>query len=288
MITLHNHFLTASIHPKGAELQSLRQSNGMEYMWNGDERFWAKQSPILFPIVGSLVNGSYHHKGQTYALPRHGFARDRVFEAHQVSDTEAIFTLRSDEQSRSVYPFDFELRLVYQLGGHRLACRYEVLNNSEDNMYFSIGGHPAFAVPIDNIGEYTDYYLELEEPEALQQNRLQDGLLTRQTKVVELEDNLRLWLKPELFYEDAMVLRQMKNTTIGLHCRLHLHGLRFHFGGFPYFGIWAAKDAPFVCLEPWCGHADWTDHNGELAEKEGIIRLAPGQEWQQEWGVEVF
>lgn len=287
MITLQNQTLTAVIAPKGAELQQLTHGNGINYLWSGDAAYWGKYSPVLFPIVGGLKADSYFYNNHQYNLPRHGFARDRDFTAQQLSATEVVFVLNDDEQTRAVYPFAFTLKIRYQLNQNWLACTYEVYNPGNNVLPFSVGAHPAFAVPLTQGLQYSDYYLEFNKAENLQRWKLLNGLIATTAEDVPLENN-KLPLQPQLFYEDAIVLKGMQSNCITLATNKNEHGLSFYCNDFPFFGIWAAKDAPFICLEPWCGIADGVNHNQNLTEKEGINLLAPGEHFERTWSVECF
>ncbi|MES2775142.1 MAG: aldose 1-epimerase family protein [Bacteroidota bacterium] len=288
MITIQNQEIVSTIAEKGAELQSLRnKKTGIEHMWRGDAAYWGKYSPVLFPIVGTLKDDTYYHDGIAYTLPRHGFAREMTFDAQQPSETEAVFTLKDNEATRAVYPFAFEFRLRYTLKEASITCTYEVLNPADTDMLFSVGAHPAFAVPMTADSRYEDYFLQFVETETLKRYKLENGLIGSQTEMVAAENGL-LPLTPSLFYEDAIVLKNLQSSCIVLASEAHHHGLHFCFGDFPFFGIWAAKDAPFLCLEPWCGIADNATHNQKLADKEGIINLAPNASWQRSWSVGCF
>jgi galactose mutarotase-like enzyme len=288
MIILENDNIRATFAAKGAELQSLiSKSNNLEYIWDGNPQFWAKHSPVLFPIVGALKNNAYRYKGQPYELSRHGFARDQEFAVEKVSDSELVFTVLHSEATLKVYPFEFTLQLRYTLNNEGLSCRYEVYNPGEDVLLFSIGGHPAFATPVDERTKYTDYSLRFNRDTELSFHKIQDNLISDETKQIGLV-NRTLALKHELFYEDALVFKTLKSDQITLRNEITGAGMEFHFEGFPYFGIWAAKDADFVCLEPWCGIADGVDHNQELEEKEGIQRLEAGESWSRMWRVKII
>jgi galactose mutarotase-like enzyme len=286
MIILQNEILRATIAPKGAELQSLiNTTTGIEYMWSGAAA-WPKYSPVLFPIVGGLKNDTYYFNDTAYQLPRHGFARDKFFAAEKISETEAIFTITEDEQTLTVYPFAFKLQLRYQLNGNALSCTYQVYNSGNEDLLFSVGAHPAFAVPFIKDTNYADYYLQFNTTETLQRWKLENGLIAA-PESLPITNNI-LPLQPSLFYEDAIVLKHMKSNIITLACNKNEHGLHFKFDDFPFFGIWAAKDAPFVCLEPWCGIADSLTHNQQLKDKEGINVLAANSHWQRSWRVDFF
>lgn len=286
MITIKNKALVVSINEKGAELQSI-QYNGMEYLWQADPKFWAKHSPVLFPIIGELKNGFYIFNNKEYKLPRHGFARDKIFIAEQTTESSAIFTLKSDAETLAVYPFQFIFRIEYKINETELACIYHVQNTDDKTMYFSVGGHPAFNVPLNKNLAYEDYYLKFNEDDVLQKYLLKDGLIGDDTENIQLK-NKTLSLAPSLFYKDAIVLKHIKSNIIRLQTDKDKHGLQFRFEHFPYFGIWAAKDAPFVCLEPWCGIADNIHHNNELINKEGINALNPHGNWKRSWSVSLF
>ena len=288
MLVIENDKLKAVISAKGAELQSLlNKENGLEYMWSGDAAYWGKHSPILFPIVGTLKDDTYYYKEIAYQLSRHGFARERVFMKNQISTKEAVFTLEQDVDTLAVYPFAFSLKLRYSLQDTALVCTYEVSNTGYDELLFSVGGHPAFALPMVAGTTYADYHLEFNETEQLHRWKLEGGLIAGHADPLPTPGN-KLALQHALFYEDAIVLKDMKSTSITVASDKHTHGLRFNFTGFPFFGIWAAKDANFICLEPWCGIADSVATNQQLAAKEGIITLAANTHWQRSWNVECF
>ena len=289
MLQNSNGQLEVLVHPRGAELQVLKNlETGINHMWSGDAAFWDKHSPILFPIVGTLKDNTYRYNGRAYTLPRHGFARERTFLAEHVSEEALNFRLVDDAETREIYPFHFQLDLHYRLEGNRLYCRYTVTNTGEDPLLFSIGGHPAFAVPLKPEQEsYEDYYLVFSDSHELQRYKVINGLIGDETELIRLEAG-RLPLTRELFREDALVLKGMPDQEISLLSSRHGHGLHFHFEDFPYFGIWAAPGADFVCLEPWCGIADSVHHNQELSTKEGILQIGAGEHWCRQWSVALF
>ncbi|MET0573844.1 MAG: aldose 1-epimerase family protein [Pedobacter agri] len=288
MITLENDYLKVSLNAKGAELQGLySKETEIEYLWNANPKYWAKHSPVLFPIVGSLKDDHFKYKGKNYELPRHGFARDHVFEIEKTSSAEAVFTLTQSDETLKVYPFHFKLKLIYKLIDRKLNLTYEVINTGNETLLFSIGAHPAFAVPNTPNTNYEDYYLAFNTDERLTYWKLEDGLVANETGNIEL-DGHKLNLKHELFYNDALVFKNMQSSCISLLNNKNDYGLHFHFEDFPFFGIWAAKDAPFICLEPWCGVADGVNHDHQLQRKEGITSLAPGKNWERFWEVECF
>lgn len=286
MVNINNENLSVIISEKGAELQSL-QYDQREYVWQGDSAYWAKHSPILFPVVGELKEGKYFFENKEYALPRHGFARDRLFEWYRDSASSVTFILKSDEGSLAVYPFQFTLKIIYKVEGTRLFCSYVVENNDTRALYFSIGGHPAFNLPLVGNLEYSDYSIWFNSDKVLERHLLFNGLTGDDTETLNLPNN-QLPMEHSLFYDDAIVLKKINSTSVKLSTYKDPHGLTLTFEGFPYFGIWAARDAPFVCLEPWCGIADNIHHDQQLIHKEGINELQVNESWQRTWSIEVF
>jgi galactose mutarotase-like enzyme len=289
MFILENELLRVEINARGAELQSLKNKvTGLEYLWNGDPAFWAKRSPVLFPIVGSLKEDTYYFQGKAFHLPRHGFARDMDFVPEKQSQKEITLGLTSNPETKKNYPFDFQFRIRYQLLGDELSTEYMVTNNGTGLLYFSVGGHPAFRLPMDANTEFSDYYLEFDETENLQRWPIsKEGLIQRQP-VPFLKDSKRLDLKKSLFYQDALVFKYPASSEISLLSKKTAHGLLFQMGEFPFLGIWSFKDADFLCLEPWCGIADSVDSNQQLEGKEGIEKLASGKVFSRQWRVKLF
>ncbi|WP_243347118.1 aldose 1-epimerase family protein [Parabacteroides sp. FAFU027] len=288
MIQLENEQIKASVLALGAELRSLvDKKSGKEWMWQADPAFWGKTSPILFPIVGALKGNAYQYEGKSYNLPRHGFAREMNFDVRKQEGDSAVFGLSSTEETRSLFPFDFDLEVEYILVGAALRVEYRVKNSSVYKpMWFSLGAHPAFAIEVNEDKVYSDYQLWLEQDEVLNIHPLQGNQLLRKTEVVPLENGV-LPLSYPLFYNDALVMTDMKSQRIVLQNSKDDQKLTFSFSNFPHFGIWAVKDADFVCLEPWSGVADFEDHDGELTRKFGINQLGPGESWTAEWKVEI-
>lgn len=286
MITIKNAVVSATINPKGAELVSLiHQASQIEYIWSADPAFWGKSSPVLFPIVGSLKDDIYIYEGNEYHLPRHGFARDQVFEIESQSEDSVTLILESDEASHKVFPFSFEFRLHYAVDGNQLHVKYKVTNVSATEMFFSVGGHPAFKVPLVGGTSYEDYYLEFNTTEDLMRWPLtREGLIEVAPERFPANSS-RIPLTKELFYQDALVFKHLQSDSVTLKSDKTSHQLKFDFKGFPFLGIWAAKNADFVCIEPWCGIADSANHNQQLTEKEGINRLDAGGVFERTWGL---
>jgi hypothetical protein len=287
MITIQNTKLKATFNELGAELVSLiNLETGKEIMWNGNPDFWGGQSPVLFPTVGALKNETYVFQGQSYELPRHGFARRRIFDVKNSSENEVVFELKSDEESLKIYPFEFSLELKYTLIDNKLTVSYQVNNLSEKEMYFSLGAHPGFVIDTQNGLNYNDYEIVFSDDEQLEIHPLIDNLISKETQTINLENKI-LPLSYGLFSKDALVMTKMKSKELILRNSKNHHKVIFSFSNFPHFGIWAAKNADFVCLEPWQGIADLENHNQELSEKFGILKLENNQEWTANWSIEI-
>jgi galactose mutarotase-like enzyme len=255
-------------------------------MWNGNAEFWPRHSPVLFPIVGGLLDDSFIYKNQEYTLAKHGFARDMDFKVVNATQTEASLTLESSEETLQSYPFNFVLKLTYKLDGSRVLISYSVENTSKDTMYFSIGSHPAFNVPLVENTTYEDYYLEFNEKETSVRHNLNGNILDG--TVPYLDNQNTLPLKASLFYNDAVIFDDLKSTRISIKSNKTPHGLHYNFDGFPYMGIWASKDAPFVCIEPWCGLPDLANHTKKIEDKKGIISLDSSATWEKTWSLDSF
>ncbi|MDI9364710.1 MAG: aldose 1-epimerase family protein [Flavobacterium sp.] len=289
MVTLTNQHLQVNITPKGAELSSIyNKQTGLEYLWNGNPEFWAKQSPTLFPIVGGLKNGSYQFAGKQYAMGRHGFTREMFFVVSNQTNLTATFTIEATEETLKQYPFQFLFSVTYSIEGNKLSVTYTVKNSSSNTLYFSVGAHPAFKVPLVQGDAYDDYYLAFNETENAGIYPLTADGLVELRPVPCLENTNKLPLTKTLFYKDALVFKELKSTAISILNTKNSHGLTYSYTDFPYMGIWAAKNADFVCIEPWCGIADNVATTSQFAEKEGINTLASNETFTKTWAVEMF
>jgi galactose mutarotase-like enzyme len=273
---LENDFLRILISDAGAELQSIiNKKTNLEYLWQAGAE-WPKHAPVLFPFVGQLKNNSYYYINKEYHSNRHGFAREKIFHAEAEGNQKILFSLSDDEQTKLQYPFHFRLGIHYEILENTLIVSYSVNNTDKNNLLFSIGAHPAFKVPLRLNEQYDDYYLRFEKNETIERLLLTNGLISDQT-IPFLNDSNILPLNKSMFYDDAIVLKNLQSELISLKNKKTNNGLHFIFKGYPYFGIWAAHDANFICLEPWHGIADRTDHNQNLKDKEGIISLPSGE-----------
>lgn len=288
-VILENKYLSVSIKQRGAELSKVfNKETQLEYMWSADPAFWGKTSPVLFPIVGTLKDDTFIYDNQEYAISRHGFARDFAFELEDQKSDGATFLLKSNEFTLKKYPFAFELRLKYKLDGNAVCVSYDVRNADSKEMYFSIGAHPAFSVPLVKEESFEDYYLEFSNIENAPLWPINKSGLIESISVPLIENSSKVNLSRALFSNDALVFKNLMSNKISIKSSKTTHGLTFHFDGFPYMGIWSAKNADFVCIEPWCGIADSVNHNQQLIDKEGIQKIQPKETWLRTWTVEFY
>ena len=280
--TISNSNLTAQINHFGAELFSLKNRENKEYIWEGNPAFWGKHSPILFPIVGTLKNNSFNYKESEYHLSRHGFARDMEFELIEKLENSATFSLISSEESRKVYPFDFELQICYSLEENKLNIDYKVINKNDAIMPFSIGAHPAFALP----KPFENYALLFEHNEILTSYELENDLLSDHFSTIEMIDK-QVPLNYSLFEKDALIFKKLQSKSITI-LENQNPLLRVQFDDFPNLGIWTKSNAPFLCIEPWLGYSDTVHSTGNILEKEGIQLLEAKKSLECNFSIEIL
>lgn len=281
IIELKSNEYSAEINPIGAELISFKKQN-INFIWKIDESFWNKTSPVLFPIVGRLKNDTYTIKNQSYPLPRHGFARELLFEIESQNPNEATFLLKDSTETLKKFPFQFELRISYILKENLLKINYDIKNNSDETMPFSIGAHPAFAIDLNQ----SEYSISFENETRLVNHELEKELFSGRTNNIELV-NSNLVINYSYFEKDAIVLKDLKTRKLTIAKNNNPY-LRFDLGGFPHLGIWTKPNAPFLCIEPWCGYADKFDSNGNIFEKEAILVLQPEETFTTYFSTEIL
>lgn len=274
MIAIRSDALTATIHPLGAELVSLCDADGREWMTDADPAYWTGHAPLLFPIVGRLNGDSYRLDGKTYALPQHGFARRRAFELIDQGADHVRFRLTDDDATRAAYPFAFALDAAYRLNGTTLAIEATVTNRGEAPMPASFGFHPAFAWPLPSGGAKEDHRIVFAQTEPDPLNAIQDGLIGPADRASPVEGDT-LWLRDDLFANDALVWTAPASRALR-YGTADGPSLDMAFPDMPTLAIWTKPGAHFVCIEPWQGHADPVGFTGEIWEKPGMLRIEPG------------
>lgn len=278
---IKNSFIKAKIKSFGAELNSLQKiENDFEYIWQADAQYWARHSPVLFPIVGRLKNDSYFYKDKKYSLSQHGFARDKEFELIKKEDDCIEFSLKNDEETLKNYPFLFELNISYKLEKTKLIISYKVKNISEDRLYFSIGAHPAFNI---SSGDFLDF----EDVRTSKRYFLDDKGLIYKNEDLNFE-NSKLYLDKDLFKHDALVFNDKNIKSIILRDKNSNKILKVKFKDFPYLGVWSKPNlAPFVCIEPWFGIADEENSNQNIEDKRGVQVLLKDELFSCFYSIEI-
>ena len=272
---LANDDLTVEVKSSGAEITSVKNNEGLEYIWCGDAKFWGRHAPVLFPIVGKVLDDAYTYEGQTFNLSQHGFARDSEFEVESKSQNKITFVLRANEQTKEKYPFEFTLKLHYELLGNKLVIGYEVMNNDNKEMYFSIGGHPAFNCPMFEDETMEDYVIEFEALEEAKKL----GITPEVYLSGEIEDYKvkTIPLSHDFFKDGVTILTALQSQKVTLKSLKHNSSVTISRAQLPFLGLWSPeKGAPFVCIEPWVGHTDYVTNSVEISRKEDFIKLGVG------------
>ncbi|MDF1617375.1 aldose 1-epimerase family protein [Petrocella sp. FN5] len=280
-ILLHNEKLKVKISEQGGELISVIScGNHIEFIWTGDPDYWGRHAPILFPIVGKVKDNQYRIGEKTYELGQHGFARDRVFEVIEKEDSRVILSLKWDKTSLEIYPYKYNLKMIYELKGASLKISYIVENLDEQTIYFSIGAHPGFNCPLLPGEAMEDYYFEFDRDETCPVLPINDGGYMLHDKIPFLNSEKKIALRPELFKGDALIFKDLSSRKISLKNKKNDHVITMDFDGFPLLGLWSKPSgAPFVCIEPWFGHCDYEDFTGDFSDKSGMIALDTGKKF---------
>lgn len=290
--TIKNERLSVTIAAHGAELSSIYdKANDRELVWQADPAFWNRHAPVLFPNVGKYYGGHFTYNGTDYPMGQHGFARDTEFEQAASGENFVTYRLCADEESKKVYPFDFVLEITHRLNGNRLTVEWNVKNTDNKEMYFTIGGHPAFNVNVLPDTDFEDYCLVFKEGT----EKLSYVLLDAESgtaigdKVYELElTDSKYALKKDMFDKDALVFDGGQIEWAALALPDGKPYIALESKGFPNFGIWSKPGAPYVCLEPWCGRCDNKGFEGEISEKPGIIALKAGETFKKSYDIIVY
>jgi galactose mutarotase-like enzyme len=274
-VTLHGDGISATIVGQGAELVSLRNADGLEFLWQAGPE-WRRHSPVLFPIVGRLKGDQLRHNGQVYPLTQHGFARDKPFVWARTSPRSCTLVLTDDADTRARYPFAFRLAVTYTVEGVMLDISFEVSNTGDETLPASVGAHPAFNWPLQPGLAKTDYSLTFAQYEPAPIRRLKDGLVLAAPQPTPI-DGRTLALSERLFDADAVILDRPASASVR-YTAGQGPAIEVSWQGFKELGVWSKPGgAPFLCIEPWHGLASPVDFDGEFADKPGVMLIAPGE-----------
>lgn len=286
---LDNGVLEINVASKGAELISIKDETGKECLWQGDEKYWGRQSPILFPFVGRLKNQEYTYEGKKYPMMQHGFARDMEFSVIEEKADEIWFEIKDDGETYKLYPFHFSLKIGYRLVENRIEVLWKVENIDTKTMYFNIGAHPGFFCPIDGEKDKVGYALEFNSKGNPKYYGADYDTGLRFSKLHELKlENGRSIITKEYFDETTYIFEDNQISEVSL---VKPSGEKYVTVRFdmPILAVWSKEraDAPFVCLEPWCGRCDRMDFNGNLEDREYNTVLEAGEVFNNVYSIEI-
>jgi galactose mutarotase-like enzyme len=274
LVSLRSATLSAEIDPNGAELFALRDRDGRDLLWNGEPAVWTGRAPILFPIVGMLVDGKYRLDSRSYSLPRHGFARNRGFSVLSSTAGKAAFRLSADDATLQVYPFRFELDIQFELSGPTLTMTATIRNPGHDEMWASFGWHPGFRWPLPYGQPRSSHFIQFDQEEPDEMRRIDaSGLLIPEGLPTPILHR-HLVLKDELFKDDAIIFDRIRSRSVTYGANQG-PGLKVDFPDMPYLGVWTKPGGQFICIEPWHGITDPQGFAGDFKQKPGVFAIAP-------------
>lgn len=288
--TIANKHITVTVSQFGAELRKIKGADGTEFLWQGDPGIWKGRAPNLFPYIARLTNGEYSFKGKTYRLPIHGFAPTAEFKMTSMDEGKMIFALTSDSQTLKHYPFEFLFEIMYEIHENTLALTYTIENLGEDIMYFGIGAHPGFNVPINTSEHFEDYYLDFTEPcSPIRIGFSEDCFLNGNDKPFPLHEGQMLALSHNIFDNDAIVLKDTPKIVM-LKSK---HGRRYiciHYPDMKYLGLWHAphKAASYICIEPWSSLPSRKGIVEDLEQQKDLLSLPAGEVYKATITFEFF
>ena len=284
MITIKNEFLTAKFNTVGAELKSLSY-NDQEYIWQGDPKFWNNSAPILFPICSCLKGDTYYYKNKAYKMQKHGYVSSKTFEVVEISENKVTFLHKSDDETFKVFPFEYELFVIYELVDKKLNITYKVNNLTDGDMYFSIGAHEGFICE-GGVEDYEILFPKNVTLKAMELENFVDALSDDTVTILENDNCLSLDYK--YFSIDALIFKNIDFSEVVLKNRKNGKMIKSSFEGFPYLLFWTKKDAPLLCIEPWCGITDNINSNQDITVKEGIEHLEKGETFTRIRTIEII
>ena len=273
---IKNEYLTVTLKSKGAEIKSVKNADGVEFMWEANPEIWGFSAPILFPICGGLREDKFYYEGKEYSLAKHGYAKLCEFELESENGTEAVYLLRSNEETKKCYPFDYEFRAKFSLDKNKLAVTYSVKNLTDGKMYTDFGGHEAYACP----GGVGGYRVIFDEKENLDAACLEGNHFNYETRSVGKNTDT-LELNDEFFKTDALAFLNLKSRGVVLEAKDGSRKIRVDYPEHPYVLLWTTYKAPYLCIEPWIGMPDRVDANQQITDKEGIVEIEKGGSFER-------
>lgn len=277
MFHISNRDLSVSIDPKGAELLSVVYKN-TEYIWQKDPAIWADAAPLLFPVVGRQLHFRYFYRGKEYHMPMHGFAREFPFELIRQTERSVAMVQTENAQTLNWYPFPYRLESEFEVDSNTLIIRRILVNTGKEEMLYSLGEHPGYCIPSADAG----CYLQFSAKEKAERWLLDDEIIDHSEPFL---DGDTIAVTPELFNRGALIFKKLVSSAITLH-REEGRSVTVSLDGWDHLGIWAKPNAPYVCIEPWCGLASSKWSSYELTEKESIHVLKAGETARHEMRIQ--
>ncbi|MBR1130277.1 aldose 1-epimerase family protein [Bradyrhizobium iriomotense] len=287
--TIRSGGLTATVKAQGAEMCSLRSDAGVEFVWQA-EPAWPRHAPLLFPIVGRLANDELRHRGKTYRMTQHGFARDSRFRWAERGESRCELVLEDSEATRALYPFAFRLTATYAIDDAGLDLSLTIANTGSETLPASLGGHPAFNWPLQPGVSKESYALTFANAESSPVRRLDGGMLRAAAEATPVKGTA-LPLSDSLFVDDAIIFDRIESNSVRFAAGEGVStgpSLKMSWRGFRELGVWSKPSgAPFLCIEPWRGHASPAGFDGEFSDKPGLMHIAPGADERLSFRIEV-
>ena len=297
MIVLKSDHLDVEFQTLGGALSSIKDKEGVEYLWQGDPTYWSGQAPVLFPICGSVRNDTVFYDKEDGSqkegkIPRHGLVRKKDFTLVEQTDNSVTFAIEDDEEMYANYPYHFRLEITYTVTGKTIRTQYKVYNKElEKSMPYFIGGHPGFNCPLLGGEVYEDYYLEFEKPETCTVPKPfpETGMLDLKDRNSWLNNQKEIDLNYDFFSYDAVTLDELESRTVALRSRKHDKGLKLHFKEFPNLIVWSALNkGPFIALEPWSGLSTSIEEGDRLEDKKDVKIIKPSDFDQIGFDIEIL
>jgi len=282
IIEIKNNNLSAKIETLGAQLISLKDEKN-EYMWQRDENVWGYCSPVVFPVCGGLNEERYIFNNKEYSMMKHGFARFKEFEVEALKNDEAVFLLKSNDEIKEIYPFDFEFRVGFKLKDKKLCITYSVENVSDDKIYFSFGGHEGYACPEGA----EEYIIKFENDDFLIRHMLSGGFFDGKTEEIKLCNGV-FELDYKEFEKCSYIFRDIKSQSVIFEHKSGQRKIRIGFPEHNVLAIWTLPSRKYVCIEPWCGTSEKKGFNGDITKKDGIVTLDANKTFERCHFIEVL
>ena len=287
---IKNKYLTVAIQKKGAMLWSIKDNSNHEYLWQAIPPYWGDRAPNLFPCISGMTDGKYVYSGRTYEIDFHGFAKDMDFEVDQISDSHIVLSICNTEETYRQYPFQFQFSIIYRLEGTKIVVTYHVTNNDDKVMYFAVGGHPGFKVPLDEESVFEEWYLEFDEVKNVKRVQIsEECLVTGNLTKLPLTKGVKLPLRHNLFDNGAIILADV-SQSVTLKSNNSKVAVRITYPDMPYLGIWhqSNTDSPYVCIEPWSSLPARNGIVEDLKTQPGLILLKSKCNYKNQWSIEII